>query len=406
MQRIAQDWLVFNVLSREDSTAMGVVMALQFLPQLLLAPTVGVAADRMDRRKLLLVTQSLMGLLAAGLGALVLGGHARLWHVEAFALALGLVTAFDTPVRQTFVSNLVQDQDLPNAVALNSMSFNVARLIGPAVAGVLVAAIGAGPVFLLNTLSFGAMILAILLIDGSALRPMPRVSRKSSRLRDGAGYILGRPDLVVVTLGAFLVGTFGLNSAINIAAMATTVYGYGADQFGFLSSAMAVGSVLGTLLAARRDRPRLRFIFWASAAFGLSCLAAALAPNAAVFALALLPMGLSALTFITSANAYVQMATEPQLRGRVLSIYMAVYMGGTPVGAPLVGWVNDTFGARWGLGVAVAAGLLAAALGAGWFWREENLHLTFRRRRPGFVRVEREHEPAPVTAALEVQEPR
>lgn len=406
MQRIAQDWLVFNVLSREDSTAMGVVMALQFLPQLLLAPTVGVAADRMDRRKLLLVTQSLMGLLAAGLGALVLGGHARLWHVEAFALALGLVTAFDTPVRQTFVSNLVQDQDLPNAVALNSMSFNVARLIGPAVAGVLVAAIGAGPVFLLNTLSFGAMILAILLIDGSALRPMPRVSRKSSRLRDGAGYILGRPDLVVVTLGAFLVGTFGLNSAINIAAMATTVYGYGADQFGFLSSAMAVGSVLGTLLAARRDRPRLRFIFWASAAFGLSCLAAALAPNAAVFALALLPMGLSALTFITSANAYVQMATEPQLRGRVLSIYMAVYMGGTPVGAPLVGWVNDTFGARWGLGVAVAAGLLAAALGAGWFWREENLHLTFRRRRPGFLRVEREHEPAPVTAALEVQEPR
>lgn len=406
MQRIAQDWLVFNVLSREDSTAMGIVMALQFLPQLLLAPTVGVAADRMDRRKLLLATQSLMGLLAAGLGALVLGGHARLWHVEAFALALGLVTAFDTPVRQTFVSNLVQDRDLPNAVALNSMSFNVARLIGPAVAGVLVAAIGAGPVFLLNTLSFGAMILAILLIDGSALRPMPRVSRKASRLRDGAGYILGRPDLVVVTLGAFLVGTFGLNSAINIAAMATTVYGYGADQFGFLSSAMAVGSVMGTLLAARRDRPRLRFIFWASAAFGLSCLAAALAPNAAVFALALLPMGLSALTFITSANAYVQMATEPQLRGRVLSIYMAVYMGGTPVGAPLVGWVNDTFGARWGLGVAVAAGLLAAALGAGWFWREENLHLTFRRSRPGFLRVERENEPAPVTAALEVQEPR
>jgi MFS family permease len=408
MQRIAQDWLVFDDLSRNDSTAMGIVMALQFVPQILLAPYVGLLADRLDRRRLLYFTQSAMAVLAAGLGALVLSGAAQLWHVYLFALALGVVTALDGPVRQTFVSNLVSDRDLPNAVALNSMSFNSARLIGPAIAGVLVAAVGSGPVFLINTATFAAMLLAIALIRVKDLRVIPRAARGESRMRDGVSYILKRPDLVVTMVGVFLIGTFGLNSAINIAAMATTEFGYGADQFGFLSSVMAIGSVAGTLLAAQRERPRLRLIFGAAGTFGLASLLAALAPNVAVFAVALVPMGLSALTIMTSANAYIQITTAPIMRGRVMSIYMAVLMGGTPIGAPLVGLVNDAWGARWGLGVAVVAGIAAALIGIVWYWRHEHLRVRFDRSRRGFWRLEGESSdgPRPVTAALEAQEPR
>jgi len=406
MQRIAQDWLVFNDLSHEDSTAMGIVMALQFLPQLFLAPYAGLLADRSDRRKVLFLTQGAMAVLAALLGVLVISGSAQLWQVYVFALLLGIVTAIDSPVRQTFVSNLVQDRDLPNAVALNSMSFNSARLIGPAIAGLLVAAVGSGPVFLINTVTFLAMIGAIVAIDTTRLRPMPRVSRASSRLRDGFAYVRSRPDILIVMVGAFLVGTFGMNSAINIAAMATSEFGYGANQFGFLTSAMAIGSVSGTLMAAKRERPRLRFIFGAAGLFGLTCLAAAASPNVVVFAVILIPMGLASLTFITSANAYVQVSTEPHMRGRVMSIYMAVFMGGTPIGAPVVGRINDLWGARWGLGVAVAAGLATALLGFLWYWRSQHLHLTYDRSRRGFVRLERDADYAPITAALEVQEPR
>ncbi len=406
MQRIAQDWLVFNDLSHEDSTAMGIVMALQFLPQLFLAPYAGLLADRADRRKLLFITQISMAVLGGLLGGLVLTGAAQLWHVYIFALMLGVITALDSPVRQTFVSNLVSDADLPNAVALNSMSFNSARMVGPAIAGVLVAAVGSGPVFLINMVTFLAMIGAIAKIDTSKLRPIPRVSRANSRMRDGITYIMSRPDIVVVMIGAFLVGTFGMNSAINIAAMATSEFGFGANEFGFLSSTMAVGSVAGTLMAAKRERPRLRFIFGASGAFGVTCLLAALSPNVVIFAITLVPMGLAALTFITSANAYVQVSTEPQMRGRVMSIYMAVFMGGTPIGAPVVGVVNDVFGARWGLGVAVVAGVITAVLGLFWYWRSQHLHLTFDRSRRGFVRLEKEANYAPITAALEVQEPR
>ncbi|MGK4188577.1 MFS transporter [Rothia koreensis] len=406
MQRIAQDWLVFNHLSHEDSTAMGIVMALQFLPQLVLAPYAGLLADRADRRKLLFLTQTSMAVLGGLLGGLVLSGAAQLWHVYIFALLLGVITALDSPVRQTFVSNLVSDADLPNAVALNSMSFNSARMVGPAIAGVLVGAVGPGPVFLINMVTFVAMIIAIAKIDTGTLRPMPRVSRANSRMRDGIAYITSRPDILVVMIGAFLVGTFGMNSAINIAAMATTEFGYGANQFGFLTSTMAIGSITGTLMAAKRERPRLRFIFGAAGAFGLTCLLAALSPTVVVFAVVLIPMGLAALTFITSANAYVQVSTEPQMRGRVMSIYMAVFMGGTPIGAPVVGVVNDTLGARWGLGVAVIAGLVTAALGFFWYWRSQHLHLTFDRSRRGFVRLEKDADYSPVTAALEVQEPR
>ncbi|MBD2765114.1 MFS transporter [Kocuria sp. cx-455] len=369
MQRTAQSWLVFDELTDHDATAMGVVMALQFLPQLLLAPYAGVTADRYDRRKILLVTQTLMGLLAAGLGLLVLFGVAELFTVYAFALGLGIVATFDAPVRQTFVSEMVPDTHLSNAVALNSTSFNSARLIGPAVAGVLVAAIGSGWVFLLNTVTFAAMIAAILAIDDNQLRLMPKTKRGRGQIHEGMAYVVHRPDLVAVMATIFMIGTFGMNFAVYLAAMAGSEFGRGSQEFGVLNSVLAVGTVTGALLAAKRARARLRFLYAGCMAFGLSTLGAATAPTLLIFALWLIPSGVSAMTIMTTANAYVQTTTSPVMRGRVMSLYMAIFMGGTPLGAPAVGWLTDTLGARWGMGSAVAAGVSGALIGAWFFWR-------------------------------------
>lgn len=369
MQRTAQSWLVFDELTDHDATAMGVVMALQFVPQLVLAPYAGVLADRYDRRRILVVTQGVMALLAAALGALLLLGVAELGTVYGFALALGIVATFDAPVRQTFVSEMVPDTHLSNAVALNSTSFNSARLIGPAVAGVLVAAVGTGWVFMLNTLTFAAMIWAILLIDGTRLRPSPRARRARGQIREGVGYVLHRPDLVAVMSAIFMIGTFGMNFAVYLAAMAGSVFGQGSEEFGVLNSVLAVGTVTGALLSARRERARLRYVFIGCAAFAVSCLGAATAPALWLFAVWLVPCGVSSLTIMTTANAYVQSTTSPTMRGRVMSLYMAIFMGGTPIGAPVVGWLTDTLGARWGMGSAVLAGLSGALIGAWYAWR-------------------------------------
>jgi len=369
MQRTAQSWLVFDELTDHDATAMGVVMALQFVPQLVLAPYAGVLADRYDRRRILVVTQGVMALLAAALGALLLLGVAELGTVYGFALALGIVATFDAPVRQTFVSEMVPDTHLSNAVALNSTSFNSARLIGPAVAGVLVAAVGTGWVFMLNTLTFAAMIWAILLIDGTRLRPSPRARRARGQIREGVGYVLHRPDLVAVMSTIFMIGTFGMNFAVYLAAMAGSVFGQGSEEFGVLNSVLAVGTVTGALLSARRERARLRYVFIGCAAFAVSCLGAATAPALWLFAVWLVPCGVSSLTIMTTANAYVQSTTSPTMRGRVMSLYMAIFMGGTPIGAPVVGWLTDALGARWGMGSAVLAGLSGALIGAWYAWR-------------------------------------
>ncbi|MEF3121019.1 MFS transporter [Kocuria flava] len=363
MQRTAQSWLVFDGLTDHDASAIGVVTALQFLPQLLLAPWAGVLADRLDRRRLLLCTQTAMAALAAALGALVLSGAVTLELVYVFALALGVATTVDAPVRQTFVSELVDDEHLSNAVALNSTSFNSARLIGPAVAGVLVAAVGTGWVFLLNTVTFGAMLAAILVIRGEELRPMPRSGRGRGQIREGLAYVAGRPDIVAVLVAVFLLGTFGMNFAVFLAAMAGPEFGRGSEVFGALNSVLALGTVAGALLSARRRRARLRYVFGGSAAFGLACLGAATAPTLPLFALWLVPCGLASLTIMTTANAYVQSTTSPVMRGRVMSLYMAIFMGGTPLGAPLVGWLTDALGPRWGMGAAVAAGAGGAAVG-------------------------------------------
>lgn len=383
MQRTAQDWLVFDHLTAHDAGAMGITLALQLGPQLFLAPWAGLLADRYSRRKLLLLTLVAMALLSTGLGILVLLGVAELWHVYIFALLLGIVTALDAPVRQTFVSELVTDDYLPNAVALNSASFNVARMIGPAVSGVLTVVVGPGWVFLINTVSFAAMLWALKLIPTSSLRAQPRAAPGKGRIREGLRYVRGRPDIQVVLVAIFIVGTFGLNFPLFIAAMVGTQFGMDAGAFGALSSVMAIGSVTGALLSARRGRPRLRLIFLAAGGFGVSSTLAALAPNATLFGLALVPCGLFALTLITSANGYVQSTTEAVMRGRVMSLYMAIFMGGTPIGAPLVGWVANAGGPRWAVGVAAIAGVSTAVVGLVWIIRAKQLRLRFDRRARG-----------------------
>ena len=383
MQRTAQDWLVFDHLTAHDAGAMGITLALQLGPQLFLAPWAGLLADRYSRRKLLLITLVAMALLSTGLGILVLLGVAELWHVYVFALLLGIVTALDAPVRQTFVSELVTDEYLPNAVALNSASFNVARMIGPAVSGVLTVVVGPGWVFLINTVSFVAMLWALKLIPASSLRVQPRAAAGKGRIREGLLYVRNRPDIQVVLAAVFIVGTFGLNFPLFIAAMVGTQFGMDAGAFGLLNSVMAIGSVTGALLAARRGRPRLRLIFIAAGGFGVASALAALAPNAMLFGLALVPCGLFALTLITSANGYVQSTTEAVMRGRVMSLYMAIFMGGTPIGAPLVGWVANVGGPRWAVGVAALAGVSAAVVGLAWIIRAKQLRLRFDRRARG-----------------------
>jgi MFS family permease len=387
MQRTAQDWLVFDHLTAHDAGAMGVTMALQLGPQLFLAPVAGLVADRYNRKQLLVVTQSVMALLSAGLGILVVLGAAQLWHVYALALLLGMVSALDAPVRQTFVSELVRDDLLPNAVALNSASFNVARMIGPAVAGILTVAVGPGWVFLINTFTFVALLASLAKIPTASLRSLPRAGAGKGRVREGLRYVRFRPDIVVVLVAIFIVGTLGLNFALFIAAMVGTEFGLDASAFGLMNSIMAIGSVAGALLSARRSRPRLRIIFGAAAAFGITSGLAALAPSYFWFGVALVPVGLFALTMLTSANGYVQTATDPVMRGRVMALYMAIFMGGTPIGAPLVGWVANVAGARWSLAVAAASGLLAAAIGLVWIIRTRTLRIRVNRQARGLPRI-------------------
>ncbi|WP_095201965.1 MFS transporter [Mesorhizobium carmichaelinearum] len=363
MQRTAQDWLVLTQLTHNNATAMGVVMALQFAPQILLLPWTGFAADHLDRRKLLLATQAAMGLLALGLGLLTVAGLVQLWHVYVFAFLLGCTTAFDAPARQTFVSDLVGETDLSNAVALNSTSFNVARMIGPAVAGALIASIASGWVFLTNAASFAAVLASLGLLRLSELHLKDKVQRSSGGLAQGFAYVWKRPDLKAILLMLLLIGTFGLNFPIFISTMSVSVFHAGASQYGLLTSTMAIGSVSGALLAARREQPRLAFLLAGAAIFGFGFSLAAIMPSYWLFGVALVAIGVSAQTMTTSTIGLVQLSTDPAMRGRVMAILLATTLGGTALGAPVVGWVADDVGPRWALGVAAVAGFAAVIVG-------------------------------------------
>lgn len=363
MQRIAQNWLVLSELTNHSGTAVGVVMALQFGPPIVLMSLAGRVADHVDRRRLLIVTQSALALTALGLGVLVLSGHVTLWQVYCFAGIMGCITAFDSPARQTFIAELVGDEDLPNAIALNSSLFNLAQLIGPAIGGVLISIIGAGWVFIFNSASFIAVIASLMKMRVSEFHPMARERNPNGGFLAGLAYIRQKPELIMALVMLFIVGTYGLNFPVFISTMSITTFHGGAHLYGLLSSMMAIGSIVGALHVAGRATPNLSFLILSASGFGLVGSFAALMPEAALFGFALVALGATTQMFTTTANSLVQLSTDPSMRGRVMAIYMGIFLGCTPLGAPLVGWIADTYGPRWSLGFGAAAGFIAAGIG-------------------------------------------
>lgn len=364
MQATAQDWVVLTELTDNDATAMGVTMALQFGPPLVLVSMTGWVADRFDRRHILFATQSALLALAIAVGVLLLNDLMTLPMMFGFALGFGIVNAFDAPARQAFVSDMVSTGDTSNAVALNSASFNLARMVGPAVGGLLIVAIGSGWVFIVNAATFLAMLLALLLMRRSLLAPRLK-NRSRGGLAAGFRYVWGRSDLKVVFVTVFLIGAFGMNFPIFASTMALE-FGAGADGYGVLSSVLAIGSLIGALLAARRDRARVRVVILAAGGFGIAAFVSSVMPSYASYAVTLTFTGFMIVTLLTTANGYVQITTDPALRGRVLALYMAVIMGSTPVGAPIAGWVADTFGPRAAIMLGGTAGFVACAIGVIW----------------------------------------
>jgi MFS family permease len=351
MQRVAQDWLVLTVLTNHSGTAVGITTALQFLPMLLLGPYAGVLADRYRKRVILLWTQTAMGICGLLVGLLVVTGVAQLWHVYLAALALGIAAAIDGPARQAFVSELVGPDKISNAVALNSASFNSARLTGPAIAGLLIAWIGTGPVFLLNAASFAAVIISLYRVKISQLEPATPVVRGKHQVAEGLRYVRQRPDLVLILVMVGMLGAFGMNFPVTNSLMSTAEFGMGPEEFGLLGSIMAVGTLAGALLAARRSGPRLRFMLGGALSLGAFTLLASISPTFWIYAAVLIPVGLASITFLNSCNTTIQLSVEPQFRGRVLALYLAILQGGTAIGAPLMGWIGTQFGARWAVAV-------------------------------------------------------
>ncbi|MDI2131248.1 MFS transporter [Yinghuangia seranimata] len=366
MQRLAQDWLVLKLTG--STMALGITTGLQFLPMLLFGLWGGAIADRYPKRRLLIATQTVMGLLAAVLAVLDLAGVVQVWHVWLLAVGLGLATAVDNPTRQSFVVEMVGRRDLPNAVSLNSANFQLGRIAGPALAGVLIAAIGTGWVFAVNALSFVAVILGLLAMRERELRPVEPVKREPGQLREALRYVRARPDLLATFALIGFIGTFGFNFAVTIGGFANQVFHAGPGAFGLLNTVFAVGSLGGALWAARRGRSRMRMLIGAALTFGLLSVLASVMPAYWAFALMLIPIGVAGITFNTAANSSVQLSVDAALRGRVMGLYMLVFMGGTPFGGPLVGWIAQAYGPRAALffggavsaAAAVVVGLLLA----------------------------------------------
>ncbi|MFI8948162.1 MFS transporter [Streptomyces sp. NPDC053750] len=398
MQRIAQDWLVLSLTG--SSAAVGITTALQFLPMLLFGLYGGVLVDRLRKRPTLLVTQSAMALTALFLAVLTLTGHVEVWHVYVAAFAMGLATVVDNPARQSFVSELVGRDQLQNAVSLNSANFQSARLVGPAVAGLMITGVGTGWAFLANGLSFVAPLGCLLLMRARDLHAVERTPRGKGQLREGLHYVAGRPELIwTITLVGFI-GTFGFNFPVFLSAFADDVFDAGAGAYSLFNTLMAVGSLAGALLAARRGTARLRVLIAAALAFGALEIVAATAPELWLFALLMIPLGVFSMTVNVTANTSIQMSTDPAMRGRVMALYMMVFLGGSPVGAPIVGWVTDTYGARAGFaaGGAVAAvaalviGLVLARVGnlrlsVGWHRGHPQVRFVPRERREELARA-------------------
>ncbi|MCX4550131.1 MFS transporter [Streptomyces sp. NBC_01387] len=362
MARITQDWLVLSITG--SSAAVGITTAMQFLPMLLFGLYGGVIADRFPKRTLLFFTQGAMSLGGLFLAVLTLTGHVEVWHVYVTAFFTGLVTVVDNPTRQSFVSEMVGPDQVRNAVSLNSANFQSARLIGPAVASGLTAAVGPGWAFLANGLSFLAPLTGLMLMRTSELHHTKLKARGKGQLRDGLNYVSKHPDLIWPIVLVGFVGTFGFNFPIWLSAFANDTFHGGVGMYGLFNTLMAVGSLVGALLAARRGTSRLRVLVGAAIGFGLLQVVAAWMPSVWIFTPLIVVIGILGLTTNVTANSTVQMGTEPEMRGRVMSLFMMVFTGGTPLGGPLFGWLTDTYGVR--ISFTLGGGICAlAAMGVG-----------------------------------------
>lgn len=341
MQRVAEDWLVLD-LAHGRAWVLGVVMALQFGPTLFLSAWAGLLADRYDKRRALMFTQTAAALCAAALAVLTLTGTVELWHVYLIAFVFGCTAAVAGPFRQAFTIEMVGPELLPNAIGLNSMVFNAARIVGPAIAGLMIAGVGTGWVFAVNAVLTGAIVAALCAMRVSELHPAPPVPRAKGQLRAGFAYVRGRPELLLVIVAVFFVSTFGINFPLALSILARQEFGLGADAYGLLSTMLAVGTLTGALLAARRTgMASLRTCLMGGCAFGVVQALAGLAPWFWSAAVLLVAVGLLQMAFTTSAMSITQLSVDPEFRGRVMGIYMLAFLGGTPLGAPLLGVIAD-----------------------------------------------------------------
>jgi MFS family permease len=374
MGRVAQDWLVYHVLTHNSSLALGFVTALQFVPTIFLGMYGGVLADRYAKRQVLIATQAVMGALSLLIGILVIAHAINLWSICVLALAFGVASAIDMPVRQAFVVEMVGRDDLQNAVSLNSATFNAARIVGPAVAGLLIDAVGTGPSFLINAASYLAVIASMLAMRAADLNLAPLVARARGQWREGLTYVRRRPDLLLPIILIGFIGTFGFNSQITNALMAQGVFHHGAGSYGLLSTAQAVGALGGALYGAQRKRrPRIRMLLIAALVFGILGSISGLVGSYLAFMLILIPIGASGILLAVSCNATVQLGAAPQMQGRVMALYTTVFTGGAPFGSLLVGWIGSAAGPRWAL-ICCGAICTIAAIGIGIvYWRTQRM---------------------------------
>jgi MFS family permease len=361
MQRVAQDWLVLQ-LTHDSGSALGITTGLQFLPLLLFSLWGGLIADRYSKRGILIVTQAAMGGLALLLGMLALTGSVRIWQVYLLAFALGMVTVVDNPTRQAFAVEMVGADAMANAIALNSAVFNLARIAGPAVAGLVIGFVGTPAAFLINAASYGAVLIGLKLMRPDELHQAQRAPRGSGQLREALWYVRARPGLWMPLVLLFFVSTFGMNFQVTTALMSRTVFHTGAGAFGLASAMFALGALGGALLAARRSRPTLRLLLATSFAFSVFEIVTGMVPSYLTFLFALVPTGVAMITYTTAANSSTQLNTAPEMRGRVMGLYMLVFLGGTPLGSPLAGWVAEVAGARLSMIAGGAISMLATVV--------------------------------------------
>ena len=360
VQRVAQDWLVLTILTHNSAFALGFITTIQFIWMPLLSPWTGMVADRFPKRRVLLVTQSMMLVTSLALALLTLSGRVTLWEVYALAGVQGATMAFDGPARMTLASEMVPQDLIMNAVSLNSASFNIGRLVGPALGGIIIARWSVGVGMLVNSASFLAVLIALVSLNAAHMHPSPP-RRGSGALREAVVYLKGRPDLQLIMATIFCLTMFAMNFQVTNALMATTVFHMGATAYGALGSMLAIGSLAGALLNARRTAPRLRTLLIAMTSVAVCTLLMALSPSYLIFALVLIPSGLASMTALTTSNSTVQVTSDPAMRGRVMALYMAINQGGAPIGAMIIGVMADHVGVRWALALASVV-VMAAAL--------------------------------------------